>query len=253
MADLFPSGSPIRRIIGDGTLLLGGGRALLMQVAHPSVADGVARHSGFGSDPFGRLLRTLEASYGIVFGTEQEAHRIAAGVNAVHKRVTGPGYAATDPDLLMWVHATLIDTALVVRERYLGALDPAVAEVFYEQSTVVAELFGCPRHRQPADLTEFRTYVRHMVDTLEVSDTGRQLARSVLHARLPFPVPMAMPMVRAISTGLLPRRLRQELGLPWDARRTRALAVSQAAARRVLPLVPPPVRRAPVTLLARTG
>src|SRR5438477_3387872 len=99
MAGLFPRHAIIRQVNGEGVLLLGGGRALLMQLAHPSVAAGVGDHSDFRADPFTRLRRTLEASYTMVFGTEEEARRVAAGIRAVHDRVVGPGYSANDPEL----------------------------------------------------------------------------------------------------------------------------------------------------------
>src|SRR3954464_12673150 len=103
-APLFPPGSVIRRVNGEGALLLGGGRALLMQIAHPQVAQGVADHSDFRRDPFRRLQGTLDAMVAIVFGAEDEAATMAGVVEAVHRRVTGPGYAANEPELLWWVY-----------------------------------------------------------------------------------------------------------------------------------------------------
>lgn len=250
MAPMFPADSPVRSVLGEGVLLLGGGRALLMQVAHPSVASGVAEHSDFAHNPFARLARTLEASYGVVFGTADEARAIADSVTAVHERVRGPGYRATDPELILWVHATLIDTALRIHERFLRPLPAHEAEAFYRDSMVLAELFGCPRDRQPPTLSDFSAYVRDMVATLEVSDTGRALAHDILHARLPWPAPLAAPLVRELTVGLLHRPLRDQFGLSWDGRRKRVLLAAQAASRAVNALVPAPVRRAPVALLA---
>src|SRR5438477_9238059 len=135
MAGLFPRHAIIRQVNGEGALLLGGGRALLMQLAHPSVAAGVADHSDFETDPFGRLRRTLEAETTLVFGTLEEAHATAARIRAVHERVTGPGYQANDPELLLWVHATLVDTALRVYTRFVRPLRPNEAEAYYDEST----------------------------------------------------------------------------------------------------------------------
>ena len=119
MSGMFAADAVIRRVDGEGVLLLGGGRALLMQLAHPAVAAGVSDHSDFRDDPFVRLRRTLDASYAIVFGEADEAAEVAAAVRAVHATVTGPGYRADDPALLLWVHATLVDTALRIYERLL--------------------------------------------------------------------------------------------------------------------------------------
>ncbi|MBV8386478.1 MAG: DUF2236 domain-containing protein [Acidimicrobiia bacterium] len=250
MEGLFPDDAVIRRVSGEAILLLGGGRALLMQLAHPKVAAGVADHSGFEKDPFGRLRRTLEATYTIVFGTRDEADLVARQIWAVHEHVTGAGYQANDPDLLMWVHATLTDTALRVHRRFLRPLSDSEAARYYEDSVVVAEALGVPRSIQPADLGEFRQYVRDMVGSLVVTDTARELASSVLHPRLPFVAEPGMALARELTAGLLPRPLRQQFGLGWDRNRKTALLFAGAASRTVLPRVPTVVRRAPTSLLA---
>src|SRR5438067_1722302 len=133
---LFPEDAVIRRVSSEAILLLGGGRALLMQLAHPQVAAGVADHSGFEADPFGRLRRTLEATFTIVYGTQEDADLVARQLWAVHERVTGPGYRANDPELLLWVNATLIDTALRIHARFLRPLSPTDAERYYQDSVV---------------------------------------------------------------------------------------------------------------------
>jgi uncharacterized protein (DUF2236 family) len=242
-AGLFPADAVIRRVDGESVLLLGGGRALLMQLAHPMVAAAVAEHSGFQADPFARLQRTLEASFIIVFGTTEQAHDAAASVRAVHEHVVGDGYHADDPALLMWVHATLVDTALRVHQRFLQPLRAADAERYYEESTVVAELLGVPRAAQPTDLAQFRDYVRACVASLEVSDTARRLARDVLYPRLPWPVAPVAELGRQITAGLLPAPLREQYGLSWDGHRRRALLLAGLGSRLVLPRVPGLIRR----------
>jgi uncharacterized protein (DUF2236 family) len=245
---LFPDDAVIRRVGGEPFLLLGGGRALLMQLAHPLVAAGVAEHSGFGADPFGRLRRTLDAVNAVVYGTEEEADVAARRVWAVHERVTGATYRANDPELLMWVNATLIDTTLSLHARFLRPLRGADADRFYEESTVVGEVFGVPRDLQPPDLAAFRAYMRDMVGTLQVSDTARRLADAVLHPKLPWPAEPGMLLARELTAGLLPRPLREQFGLGWDRSRKAALLLASAASRQVLPLVPSMVRRAPAAL-----
>lgn len=246
---LFPPGSVIRRVDGESALLLGGGRALLMQLAHPLVARGVADHSDFRADPFARLQRTLQATYTIVFGTTEQAHQTAASVNAVHQRVRGDGYTAMDPELLLWVHATLVDTALRIHHRFIGSLHQADAEVYYQQSCVIAELLGCPRSDQPEDLAAFRAYVRHMVGTLEVTDEARLLAGAVLSPRVPWVLGPAFGLVRQLTVGLLPPPLRAGYGLSWDPARQAAFTAATTTARQVLSRVPGPVRRARIPLL----
>ena len=119
---LFDDDAVIRRVDGELVLLLGGPRALLMQLAHPLVARGVAEHSGFKADPFARLQRTLDASFAIVFGSDEQSRRAAKSVKAAHRTVHGDGYDANDPELLLWVHSTLVDTALRIHNRFLRSL-----------------------------------------------------------------------------------------------------------------------------------
>ena len=105
-----------QRVLHEGVLLLGGGRALLMQIAHPLVASGVAEHSNFRTDRIDRLLRTLRLTLAIVFGSREQALAAAGSINRVHEGVAGAGYAARDPELLLWVLATLIDTSLAMHD-----------------------------------------------------------------------------------------------------------------------------------------
>jgi uncharacterized protein (DUF2236 family) len=248
MTGLFPDDAVIRQVGGEAILILGGGRALLMQLAHPKVAAGVADHSGFEADPFGRLRRTLDAVNTIVYGTAEEADQVARVLWAVHERVTGPDYRANDPELLMWVNATLIDTALRVHARFLGPLPPDDAERYYQESTVVAELLGVPRDLQSPDLPSFQAYMREMIGSLEVSDTARRLADEVLHPKLPWPAEPGLALARELTAGLLPRPLREQFGLGWDRNRKAALLLAGAASRQVLARVPGVVRRAPAYL-----
>jgi uncharacterized protein (DUF2236 family) len=244
---LFPSDAVIRRVDSELVLLLGGGRALLMQLAHPLVARGVAEHSGFESDPLARLERTLTATYAVVFGTTAQAVRAGQVVRSVHERVTGPGYYANDPELLLWVHATLVDTALAVHRRFLRPLPAGDADRYYQESTRVAEVFGLRRDQQPEDLAAFRRYVDGMVADLAggLTDQSRQLANSVLHPRLPMVTAPLMLGVRELTTALVPGRLRQAYGLSWDRRRQTALGAASLVLRTGLPLVPTLLRRLP--------
>src|ERR1700716_100597 len=119
---LFEEDSITRRVNRENILLLGGGRALLMQIAHPKVAAGVDEHSDFRTHPIRRLRRTILMTMAIVFGDRETALRAARPVTQVHGRVQGQGYRALDPDLLLWVHATLFDTALVTYEAFVRPL-----------------------------------------------------------------------------------------------------------------------------------
>ncbi|HEX9969740.1 MAG TPA: oxygenase MpaB family protein [Acidimicrobiales bacterium] len=240
---MFPADAVVRRVDGERVLLVGAGRALLMQLAHPLVAKGIAEHSDFHADPYGRLRRTLAASYTMTFGTVAEAERTAEVVRSVHERVRGEGYDANDPELVMWVHATLIDTALRVHGRFFGGLSAAEAEEYYRQSKRKAVLFGTPEADQPRDLAEFRDYMSWMVATLRVSDDARRLAHDIVYPDLPLPLAPLVRLGREVTAGLLPPSFRRQFGLYWDPLRGVALEAAALASRLALPTLPPVIRR----------
>ena len=239
------------RVNQEAVLLLGGPRALLLQLAEPAVAAGVAEHSGFGADPFGRLARTLEAMTAISFGSEARARSTLERLAAVHARVRGtlPGgvaYSAEDPVLQWWVLATLIDTVLRVERRYLGRLDAGERARYYDESKRMAGAFGIPDAVVPPDLAAFLDYMRLRFATLEVTDTARALARQVLRPPVPVVGAPIADVVGLVTVDLLPARLRAAYGLAWGGRRRLVVRGGQAAARAVLPRLPAPLRTLPV-------
>lgn len=238
----FAEDSVLRRIYRENVLFLGGGRALLLQLAHPDVARGVAEHSSFEEDPFSRLRRTITVVDAIVFGDDDEADRAAAGLRRVHDFVTGPGYAANDPTLLFWVHATLVDTGMRIYNGFVAPLSDMEREGAYADAITLAEVFGVPRAMQPATYADFREYMRSMVSTLEVTDTARAVARSVLHPKLPAVTSPALELVRQVTIGLLPRPIREQYGFGWDGRRKAALHGTALASRMAHPLLPRALR-----------
>src|SRR5213082_703348 len=129
-AGLFPDDSIVRQVNRENVLVLGGGRALLMQLAHPSVAAGVDEHSDFRTHPIQRLRRTVRMIMAIVFGDRETALAAARAVNQTHGRVRGERYRALDPDLLLWVHATLVDSALATYETFVKPLPAREREDF---------------------------------------------------------------------------------------------------------------------------
>jgi uncharacterized protein (DUF2236 family) len=230
---LFPPGAPIRRVWGHPAVMLGAGRALLMQLAHPAVARGVEEHSGFASDPFGRLQRTLDAVERMVWGSADEARATAAALRRVHEHVRGDGYDATDPVLVLWVHATLVDSALRMHARWVRPVPTDVAEAFYAEAVLVGELFGAPREVQPPDLGAFRAYVRGTIGALalQVTDGQRDLAHRVLHPSVPVAADPLVAIARELTVGQLPAPLRDAFGLGWDRPREAALQATGLGAR----------------------
>jgi uncharacterized protein (DUF2236 family) len=256
---LFGPGTMTWRINREGALLLGGGRALVLQVAHPLVAAGVAEFSNYREDPWGRLYRTLDLTTRIVFGDKETAAEASDQLRRVHTRVKGvtrePGgrfpagtpYEASDPELLMWVHATLVDTSLLVYDRYVHRLTIAERERYYEEQKTLGEAFGVPREQQPGSYADFNEYFAGMLDSDAIAMTGalRDVTDATLRPDLPF---LARPLVEAIglaTAGMLPERLREELGLPWGPNRERLLAASRTMLRGAIPLLPGIVRDFP--------
>lgn len=261
-AGLFGPQSVIWRVNREAVLLAGGGRALILQVAHPLVAAGVEQHSSYKTDPLGRLYRSLDIPLRIIFGDTAAAARASRAFRAVHARVNGTteesagrypagtGYDSRADELKMWVHATLLDTALVAYGRFVGPLSAVELDRYYEESLVLGDQYGIPRSLQPASYAEFRAYFDEMVasDRIAPTSTLRELVE--LLRKPPLPV-IGVPAARAASlftTASLPERLREELGLAWGRGREAALAAEAAAIRRLLPVLPRSVRDFPAAL-----
>jgi uncharacterized protein (DUF2236 family) len=241
---LFEEDSITRRVNRENILLLGGGRALLMQLAHPKVAAGVDEHSDFRAHPIRRLRRTIRMTMAIVFGDRETALAAARGVNQVHAKVQGPGYRALDPDLLLWVYATLADTALVTYEAFVQPLLPREREEFHQEFKLLGGLLGIPADRFPGTARDFDTYLEEMVSTgpIRVDARARELAEQVMRPRVRLlPGPVMIPL-NVVTTGLLTPALREQYGLPWGPGQQRAYRLVRKMLPRVIALTPPLLR-----------
>ncbi|TDB85857.1 DUF2236 domain-containing protein, partial [Actinomadura sp. KC216] len=228
-----------------------------MQLAHPAVARGVAEHSDFADRPLARLFGTLDFLLIVTFGTPEQVGRIAAKVRGIHGTVRGDGYSGNDPDLQLWVNATLIDSALHIHEHVMrrsghGGLDGgALAEEYYRQARAVAEVLGCPPESQPADLAAFRAYMADMLATLEVTGTAREVAAAVLRPRRLRVLFPALAVFRLLTAALLPGTLRDQYGLPWTGGRRRTAALLLRTAGGVHRVTPRFLRCPPQAFLVR--
>jgi uncharacterized protein (DUF2236 family) len=253
-------GLPISRTIHrERVLLAGWGRAILLQLAHPMVARGVAQHSAFTIEPWGwtrRLQRTLHAMLALTFGSEAEAAAAAARINAIHDRVhgrlarpagghpAGAPYRAHDPVLLGWVHATLLDSFLLVYRLFVGPLTPVAADRYCEESSGIELRLGIPVGLLPRTEAALRAYVESMLASgaIEVTDEARRLAHEVLAPSVPAPLRPVFRLAALPAVGLLPLVIREGYGLPWSPGRQRLLTTVAAVSRRTLPLLPPSLR-----------
>lgn len=233
-----PTPSVAERINGERLVVLGWGRAILLQVAHPLVAAGVAEHSGFTSHRFarlGRLHQTIGAMRRLTFGDATAVRSTADAINAIHDRVhgklaqpagpfpAGTPYTATDPRLLSWVHATLLDSLPLAYERFVEPLSEADLDTFCLESAGAARLLRIPEDRIPLRRSDLDDYMRAMLKSpeLHVSQTARRLASELLYPPLTDATRPAAWMVRLVTVGLLPAKIREAYGFPWTRRHER--------------------------------
>jgi len=230
-------------------LLLGWSRAILLQFAHPLIAQAVFEHSGFRSNPLGgwqRLLRTLRAMLALTFGSDREAALAAGRINTIHARVNGrvndTPYSATDPVLMRWVHLTCVDSFLRTYELYVEPLTVDQRDAYCAESAQGAAALGLDPGSLPREFCSMQDAMAAMFDggTLAVTDAARTLARAVLYPR---PGWLGWPFVGAVrlsTIGMLPAGLREAYGLPWtssDERRLARLVVLVRTLRARMPFV----------------
>lgn len=251
------------RVNREAVLLLGGRRALLMQLAHPLVAQAVADHSRFARDRIGRLLRTLRLSFAVVFGEPGQADEAIEHINSVHRNVTGrlpqeagcypegTPYCAQDPDLLLWVHATLVDSALAFYQRFVEILDEDERERFYFETARTTPSIGIPADLLPDGYPEFRRYVEEMLaERLAVTDTARALAGEILYPPGGWVIRRVFDPLNIVTVGTLPETLRDAYGLKWNRRRQAAFDGVTAIIRQAVAIAPARLRVVPQAMSA---
>lgn len=255
---LFGPDSVTWRIMREPLLVLGGARALLMQVAHPLVAEGALQHSAFADDPFGRLQRTAGWTARVAFGTTAEADGACRGINRRHRSVEGDlsaanatdrvgggtHYSARDAELARWVHATLIDTLLVTYETLVRPLPAGDADRFVREWNAVASRVGVPDEDFFTSRAHLSAYIAAQINGGPVlcGAGSRQVAETILTSPIAAAAP-AWPALTVLSVALLPPDMRRQYGIPWSpareaglrgiARTVRATRVATPSAMRV--------------------
>lgn len=233
-------------IAAEAVLIAGGGRAILLQLAHPGIGQAIAEHSDFASDPLRRLRHTMAYVYSQVYGTPEQAAATRAWVDRAHAPVVSASYSAVDPGLQLWVAATLYDSAIIVHEEIYGPLADHAAEHIYREYAILGTALQVPESAWPADRAAFAEYFAATLETLEVSAAARAQAARLLRARhAPLWLRAGMPLGRLVTAGLLPERIRSQFGLQWSRARERRLARAWAIARRIYPRMPSRLRHAP--------
>jgi uncharacterized protein (DUF2236 family) len=260
----FTDDSMLRRVNRERALALAGPRALLMQAAHPLAVAGLLAHSTALDEPYERLARTAQVLSTIGFGSRRDADRVTARVRAAHGRVrgrlrhavglypAGTPYRADDPELLMWVLFTLVDSATLVYRTYVRGMSREEEAALWQDYRVVGRLFGLADADMPARLAELDDYRHEMLGggQLFVSEWARERARKIV---LEPPVPLiARPLVETvnfITVALLPDRIRKQYGFsPLPPILVRKVLVAGGAAygrRAVVPFLPDRLRYVP--------
>lgn len=244
------------RINGGPVPFVGASTALLLQVAHPLVAAGVAQHSNYRGDPFGRLYRTLDTVLKLVFGSPETVEQMRRRLAARHRTVVGTAsdgteYDARDPDLGMWVWGTLVHTALLAHEYAYGALPPSDREQFYRESLPFAVASGVPVERLPATWDDFLAWYDHVIThDLAATPECADVADATFNPRVPPVVGrLGGRVMRWLAAALMPPRGREIYGLSWDDRRQRRFERFMRAVGGVLRLTPRPLRELGVVLV----
>jgi uncharacterized protein (DUF2236 family) len=236
-------------------VLLGWGRAILLQLAHPLIAAGVYDHSSFRSTPLaaiGRLHHTVKAMLSLTFGDETQHNRTIEGIQAIHRRVNGQlpetvgpfpqgtPYSAERPELLLWVHTTLLESVLLVHDLVRPPLSVAERDAYCVEAAPVAIALGAG----DADVPRCWAGIRRHLDAtyasgvIAVGHQGRELAQALVGAPALKLVPFAGLIHRTLTVGLLPPHVRECYGLPWeprDQRRFERMLPRLRTVRRMLP------------------
>lgn len=252
------------RLGGDLAIFLGGGRAALLQLAHPMVAYAVDQHSKTRADVVGRFQRTFRNVFAMVFGELDDALAAARRVYRVHTRIhgtipedvggwrAGTPYHANDVDALRWVHGTLVDTTIAVRERLDGALPTALKDSYIVEMNRFAALFGIPRERLPDGWHAHEEYMQHMLgsDVIAVAPCAREMAMFLIGRGGSQTQPPLGRFAEALTATMLPRHLARAFGLTRTRLSVTGVRLGLTAFAPIYRVLPDPVIAIPARAMA---
>ncbi len=249
---LFGPESMMWRINRERAALLSGPAAAVLQVAHPQVAMGVAAHSGFRSDPTGRLRRTLEAVYAVAFGTHEEVRGVRKGVARAHRRVRGEGYSAFDQGAQLWVLATLVMGSATMYRRFVGKLTVPELDLFLKENARFGEVYGLDPAMVPGSWGAFENYYAEMLagPLLGSHPLCSEVANAVIKPDAPWFMRALSPVFRALAVERIPAGLRERLRIGQGPVRRALWPALDALLPALLRLCPASARFAPQYLLA---
>jgi uncharacterized protein (DUF2236 family) len=246
-----------------GSALLAGPANVIMQLARPAVGYGVVEsrvESGrVDRHPIKRARTTFTYLAVATQGTDDQKAAFRRAVNRAHAQVYSTDdspvkYNAFDPDLQMWVAACLYKGAVDVYRLFVGEMDDETADAHYRDGMALGTTLQVPPDMWPPDRAAFDEYWRRSLDQVHIDDAVRDYLYPIAKARLALPLPRAMrrPLERVallITTGFLPQRFRDEMRLPWDARRQRWFDRLMTTIRLANKVAPKFVRQFPFNVL----
>lgn len=245
----------LTRVAPEASLLLGAGRAILLQLADPQIGTAVVRHSDFVHNPMKRLHNTLAYVYAVAVGTQSQRAAVIDYVNEAHAPVhaprnthsSTPAYSARDPRLQLWVAATLYDSAALVTGKTLKPLTAAAQEQLYREYVCLGQALQMPENLWPADSVAFDRYFESKLEELKVSPQVKQAADELFQGRhAPWWVRILLPLAREVTVALLPSPVRELYGYTLT-RRTRVITTGLLALVRTANLIVPSyLRHAPM-------
>jgi uncharacterized protein (DUF2236 family) len=253
-----PPAHLIWRINREAVLLLGGLRALLMQIAHPAIAAGVYEHSNWQSHPYRRLGRTLWLLNQIIHGKKSTATKALHAINVKHAKIHGDylsseksgkhSYHANDPILKKWVLATLIDSSVYAYNRWAGNLSQSECQLYYHEWKRIALLFEIPLAEIPEDYESFRHYVESMLHSGEliIDEKAKRIANSLLSTNR-----LLRNFNISLAATSLPDCLRAGFDLPLDAMAIQKWQKYDRWIRKLFRYTPPLFRYSPLAILAK--
>ena len=250
---LFGPDSASWRVHRNYVVMLGGARALLMQAAHPLVVAGARQTGTYERNPWKRLERTLSQTYTVVFGTRDEALAASKRIDDVHgvvhgiDQVTGLPYDARDPELLLWVHACLVDSFLAFERWTVGRLDDAGRQRFHEESMRSAELLRLPAARIPPTVAGLRAHIDQVIASgiLRMTDGSAKVAELIAHPPAEVPRRPLWGLIGFLGFQTLPPGLRRLYGVRDGPARRALLRAALLGVRALAPLAPRDLRVIP--------
>jgi uncharacterized protein (DUF2236 family) len=238
----------VERYASDGVLIAGGARAILLQVADPVVAAGVARHSDFAHRPVERLRNTLTFAYAVVLGSERDAATVVSLVNRAHVPVA----RADDAELQLWVAATLYQTAVTVHDRVFGPVSDVLADELYLAYAPLGTTLQMSAGQWPSDRAAFAEFWESRLGSLHVTENARQIAHDLFAPTIaPLWLRAGLPLGRVLTIDLLPASIRFAYGFEWTERDARRARRAWSLLRFIVSVTPQRLRSTPYRRLMR--